>query len=754
MAAPHPPPELPPGCPSPYGWLSGPVEKLFCISVAAVANESQCAAAVPFFPALDEDSLRCLDDGMESLTECDEPKCRSQLLPLLLERAVSLAVVMDSHTWGQRPSETIGALQQVYWTHFEWLGPEHEQAMRYCWERYAEGSVHLALLVLCTRIERLLGDVIASSSPDGVPFLLREILLSPVLQGTLSRPLLNLLYALVGTPDGMNVRNVLWHGFVLAPAIDYSERCYFVLLWVVFFKIIEEFRQHGLQLAPRPSVSLDRYFPQGQPDAQAGSGVETSIDPLESTCPAPFRFVLIPESARQQSRSAVLQRLLCASAFPLEHTKPMWSDSFSRLDIGDDFGFLVLSLPLLEQALRRIYISANQLSPERLCATNEGVFYILLDDMLKAQCDGCPNQLISVVGRPTMGLLRDLFSWPDGPRIRDRLSHGEAATSAQLAKICVAFETALALLLLKSTDPDHPAQQCIFNSIPITALESVEDRYCPQYHPLAKLQARVEHGLRLVRRCIVLGHEVLGLIRNEKAKEYGDETLEVDRGFYRPSPEASDAAAVIECFSRLGLDDTILTQIEQLAVHDSASFQPGDLTAIAKSVGGTPSPDYESEPVPFVGQLAQAADKIQNILASIYRKGSELQNYCHAGQLDVARRRRSVFEQYPNQTRPILWIAVLVLAMVKRMAQWSPWQGPPATAPTAHLDHDGMAANTIHTPTPKHAAKMTRKLVVLADRILPLVEERRYVEVPGLFTAFAADWGRANATHPPARPRQ
>ncbi len=53
-------------------------------------------------------------------------------------------------------------------------------------------------------------------------------------------------------------------------------------------------------------------------------------------------------------------------------------------------------------------------------------YYTTLDVLLseKLEINGQDNILCAEVGRGTMTALLDLFVFPQGPRLRDRISHG------------------------------------------------------------------------------------------------------------------------------------------------------------------------------------------------------------------------------------------------------------------------------------------------------------------------------------------
>ena len=50
--------------------------------------------------------------------------------------------------------------------------------------------------------------------------------------------------------------------------------------------------------------------------------------------------------------------------------------------------------------------------------------------MVRSLEDGRPNALVKELGTPYMEMLLDLLIHPEGPRLRDRISHGEVGMAA------------------------------------------------------------------------------------------------------------------------------------------------------------------------------------------------------------------------------------------------------------------------------------------------------------------------------------
>lgn len=65
-------------------------------------------------------------------------------------------------------------------------------------------------------LERSLGNIFISVSPAGtkVPSLLRDLIASEALEAAVGKGHSVLLALLFGSPKSLNIRNLLWHGFV------------------------------------------------------------------------------------------------------------------------------------------------------------------------------------------------------------------------------------------------------------------------------------------------------------------------------------------------------------------------------------------------------------------------------------------------------------------------------------------------------------------------------------------------------------
>ncbi|OWK63146.1 Endoplasmic reticulum membrane-associated RNA degradation protein [Lonchura striata] len=73
-------------------------------------------------------------------------------------------------------------------------------------------DIALGLMKLTSCLERALGDVYLLKGND-CPFLLRDLLASEQLADVFGQAVMNVLRVFIGSPHGLNLRNVLWHGF-------------------------------------------------------------------------------------------------------------------------------------------------------------------------------------------------------------------------------------------------------------------------------------------------------------------------------------------------------------------------------------------------------------------------------------------------------------------------------------------------------------------------------------------------------------
>ena len=97
-------------------------------------------------------------------------------------------------------------------------------------------AAHAAFLVLSTVLERALGDAFHRDcgGTKPVPHLLKDVLSSPEAQRAVGCPLLHWIRVLMGPAYSLNLRNLLWHGFLGAAEFDPAYTTFLVLVLCTF----------------------------------------------------------------------------------------------------------------------------------------------------------------------------------------------------------------------------------------------------------------------------------------------------------------------------------------------------------------------------------------------------------------------------------------------------------------------------------------------------------------------------------------
>ncbi|KAF9290194.1 hypothetical protein BGZ88_007428 [Linnemannia elongata] len=345
-----------------------------------------------------------------------------------------------------------------------WLGATGRQATEVWFETFAKGEYDQAWLVGSTVLEQLIVNIIYTlQGPEKfIPFLVRDLVAVPCLAKSVDRTLIRVIKTLMGSPLTLNIRNLLWHGFITSKD-QIPLDAYGAMLIVTTMSIAVEVRQKlatGLQIR-HGGVGVPRtsYYFQQEPETGL-NGFDVVYERVA------FRGGKLPllmsgssgngEIARQDQDwdqvKMVLESIVRKSSFVAIGTVEQWISALQHLKsaaIGtatagqrSSFMFVMASLPLLEHGLRLLYVRVNKCKQDRTCALIAGEYYltldVILDEFVPAEYfephaevlreyspDAIPNRLFYELGPQTMNLLQDLFLAALGPRLRDRTSHGE-----------------------------------------------------------------------------------------------------------------------------------------------------------------------------------------------------------------------------------------------------------------------------------------------------------------------------------------
>ncbi|XP_030800520.1 endoplasmic reticulum membrane-associated RNA degradation protein isoform X1 [Camarhynchus parvulus] len=256
-------------------------------------------------------------------------------------------------------------------------------------------EVALGLMKLTSCLERALGDVYLLKGDD-CPFLLRDLLASEQLADVFGQAVMNVLRVFIGSPHGLNLRNVLWHGFASPQEIPAKYCAMLLFLTAGLGQLLQTYllQTKGV-LVHRPYV------------------IFISLEELDA----------FPDL--NSEILAIAEELVKHSSFVLKIMLPFWIAALTAFKQSRYADSVILLLPQLEAGLRLLFTTTNK-CPNRLLTAESSALYTTFDEMLKKHLDNEEvNQLPVVLEEPAMDFLWDFLNHQEGPRIRDRLSHGE-----------------------------------------------------------------------------------------------------------------------------------------------------------------------------------------------------------------------------------------------------------------------------------------------------------------------------------------
>ncbi|XP_012880037.1 PREDICTED: endoplasmic reticulum membrane-associated RNA degradation protein isoform X3 [Dipodomys ordii] len=254
------------------------------------------------------------------------------------------------------------------WTHFPELFPEIFDAL----ESLPSPTVCLSVMKLASCLERALGDVFLLIGKK-CPFLLRDLLASEELAQVFGHSVMDVLKVFIGSPHGLNLRNILWHGFASPQEIPPKYCSMLLLLIAGLGQLLKDFlQQTEVTLAHRPFVTLTNLE-----DLIVFPGVTCEI-------------------------LSVLEEVMTKSTFILKIMLPYWEVALAKFRSHRFADCAILLLTQLEMGLRRVFAAVNQ-CPDRLLTAESRTLYTTFDEILaKHLRDGRVNQLPLFLGEPAM----------------------------------------------------------------------------------------------------------------------------------------------------------------------------------------------------------------------------------------------------------------------------------------------------------------------------------------------------------------
>ncbi|XP_010627215.1 endoplasmic reticulum membrane-associated RNA degradation protein isoform X5 [Fukomys damarensis] len=350
------------------------------------------------------------------------------------------------------------------WTSFPEVFPEVFDALG----GLQSAAVSLSLMKLTSCLERALGDVFLLIGKE-CPFLLRDLLASKELAYIFGQPVMDVLKVFIGSPCGLNLRNVLWHGFASPQEIPPKYCSMMLLLTTGLGQLLESyFQRTKVTLVHRSFATL------------------TNLEDL----------IVFPDITYKIL--SVLEEVMTKSTFILKIMVPYWEIALMTFKAHRFADCAILLLTQLEAGLRRVFAAVNK-CPDRLLTAESTALYTTFDEILaKHLTDGRINQLPLFLGAPAMEFLWDFLNHQEGPRIRDRLSHGEINLyefPKEAASQLLAFSI---VLLLRFSDAAVLATAK--EEAAVTLLMRLAEGYHSRCHPAFQLKKQVlscEESIRM-----------------------------------------------------------------------------------------------------------------------------------------------------------------------------------------------------------------------------------------------------------------
>ncbi|NWY64348.1 EMARD protein, partial [Erithacus rubecula] len=326
--------------------------------------------------------------------------------------------------------------------------------------QYAEATeVALGLMKLTSCLERALGDVYLLKGND-CPFLLRDLLASEQLADVFGQAVMNVLRVFIGSPHGLNLRNVLWHGFASPQEIPAKYCAMLLFLTAGLGQLLQTY------LLQTKGVLIHRPYV-----------IFISLEELDA-------FPLNDEIL------SIAEELVKLSSFVLKTMLPFWISALTAFRQSRYADSVILLLPQLEVGLRLLFTTTNK-CPNRLLTAESSAFYTTFDEMLAKHLDNEEvNQLPVVLEEPAMesDFLWDFLNHQEGPRIRDRLSHGEINLETFPRKVANQIIGFAITILCRFSDED----MCSFKEhMVLKPLMNCASCYRSRFHPISRLKKQV-----------------------------------------------------------------------------------------------------------------------------------------------------------------------------------------------------------------------------------------------------------------------
>ncbi|XP_055383259.1 endoplasmic reticulum membrane-associated RNA degradation protein-like, partial [Condylostylus longicornis] len=261
----------------------------------------------------------------------------------------------------------------------------------------SDTRVFEGLLLLTSILENAMGNVYFTLTQKIPPHLLKDLLKTSEINEYFGSFPIYFLQLILGTPNSINLRNILWHGF---PGPKEIPEYFFETILVTMISLSEIYKEKPIKIIHRTKIkNIEKYF---------NYISDIQISNLDNEIKDKNSFFECIESSKY-----------C----PKPH-EIYWKTLYKYYLENNYKKFIILLLPQIELTFRLIYFELNDYDVS--AKINE--YYITMDSIFehKVPNTSIENKLYTEkFNENILKLAYDLFISPNGPRIRDKISHGE-----------------------------------------------------------------------------------------------------------------------------------------------------------------------------------------------------------------------------------------------------------------------------------------------------------------------------------------
>ncbi|XP_062602816.1 endoplasmic reticulum membrane-associated RNA degradation protein-like [Saccostrea cucullata] len=322
----------------------------------------------------------------------------------------------------------------------------------------------LGLQLVSSVLERALGDVFEDVSSMQCPSLLKDILNSGEITQVFGTNVIQILRVLIGPPTSLNLRNIVWHGFPNVGEIPKRYGCFLYFTLPSLGKLLEERGKHLKVHRQLMQFKLNGNFTSDIPD-------------VRKKVPMVREFVELTQGIHSR------QHLILNSLELLAEKQYSYAT--------------ILLFPQLEHVLRLVFTKENGCS-ERLLTAESTTLYTTFDEIFDRDLPNKErNKLPEMLGENLMDLLFDLLVYPEGPRVRDKVSHGEVLLQDFPESLAEAVLVAMVLLILKCSKSADIHKVHVYQNGLLEELTDFESQYCSVFHPISIIKQKIVESVNI-----------------------------------------------------------------------------------------------------------------------------------------------------------------------------------------------------------------------------------------------------------------